>query len=158
MAPEVVPMKQGPNRNPKSTFLTRTIGGVQATIFSLTYLVTPGYMLSCMALPFVAPLGLKDVRLAAYMAPLLLSACFKTKHCPGIVKTLTSMLTYFDYEEVHETSDQEMLDHFAAGKKYILAAQPHGVISFTGMCSAVYAIDEFRKISKLLKKKVNYLQ
>jgi 2-acylglycerol O-acyltransferase 2 len=32
-------------------------------------------------------------------------------------------------------------------KKFILAATPHGVISFTGMCSAVYCIPQFRNIN-----------
>ena len=32
-------------------------------------------------------------------------------------------------------------------RKFILAATPHGVISFTGMCSAVYCIPQFRNIN-----------
>eukprot|EP00520_Triparma_pacifica_P007668 CAMPEP_0118667098 /NCGR_PEP_ID=MMETSP0785-20121206/19593_1 /TAXON_ID=91992 /ORGANISM="Bolidomonas pacifica, Strain CCMP 1866" /LENGTH=241 /DNA_ID=CAMNT_0006561505 /DNA_START=219 /DNA_END=944 /DNA_ORIENTATION=+ len=56
------------------------------------------------------------------------------------------MCGYFNYSEIREYSDSSRSADFKNGKSYILAAQPHGVISFCGMCSASYCIDEFRLI------------
>jgi hypothetical protein len=49
---------------------------------------------------------------------------------------LRPMLDYFDYEEIHIDEDniRKQIDQ---GKSFLFAAQPHGVLSYTGMCSAV---------------------
>lgn len=52
---------------------------------------------------------------------------------------MTPILDYFDYEEIVERSPVDVRAKMLAGKNYILAVQPHGVISFGGICSAVYA-------------------
>ena len=140
-----IPTFEPPSRNPPTTPLSSFLGLLQSSVFSLSYLFAPVYLLS--ALPVALLYGRSHVFLvAAYVSPLLLSAAIPPIHSPGVVKRLTAMLTYFDYEEIHEISDAAMLAHFATGKSFVLAAQPHGVISFTGMCSAVYCVDEFRKI------------
>jgi len=71
------------------------------------------------------------------------------------------MLDYFSYEEVLETSNQELYELFnknhrdkksdeggtgGGGPKFILALQPHGVISFTSMCAWITCPPEMRGI------------
>jgi hypothetical protein len=62
---------------------------------------------------------------------------------PWIVKRLTPMLNYFQYEQVIETKPIDVRANMRNGKNYIIAQQPHGVISFCGLCSAIDAYDEF---------------
>jgi len=59
---------------------------------------------------------------------------------------MTSMLDYFQYEEVLEISNDECIKLANSGKKFILAFQPHGVISFCSLCSWVNAPPELRCI------------
>jgi hypothetical protein len=47
------------------------------------------------------------------------------------------MLDYFDFEAIHCDEDN-IRKQMADGKSFLFAAQPHGVLSYTGMCSAVY--------------------
>jgi len=56
------------------------------------------------------------------------------------------MLDYFDYEEAFEITDDELRERGAEGKRYIIATQPHGVISFVGLCAWVNAPDDLRYI------------
>ncbi len=125
---------------PEASAPVKFVGMLIATCFSLVYLVTPFYMVYCLY---------KLVTLSPNLicVPLVLSVIIPTHHSPWAVSNLLGpMLPYFDYTEIRETSDEDMLKHFSSGKSFILAAVPHGVISFTGMCSAVYCIPEFRKI------------
>ena len=57
---------------------------------------------------------------------------------------MTPMLDYFDYEEVLETSNDEAIELSKSGKKFLLAMQPHGVISFVSLCSWIKAPIELR--------------
>jgi 2-acylglycerol O-acyltransferase 2 len=54
------------------------------------------------------------------------------------------MLDYFQYEQIIETSPVDVRANMRNGKSYILAAQPHGVVSLCGICSAIYADKEFQ--------------
>ncbi|GFH52178.1 hypothetical protein CTEN210_08654 [Chaetoceros tenuissimus] len=56
------------------------------------------------------------------------------------------MLDYFDYEEVLETSNDDCRKLLKEGKKFILAFQPHGVVSFCSLCSWINAPVDIRQI------------
>ncbi|GMH52604.1 hypothetical protein TrRE_jg10319, partial [Triparma retinervis] len=112
---------------------------VQSTAFASTYLFTLPYSIYSIY-------SLYNRRVVPAV-PFLLSCVFPAIHSPWFTKNLLGpMCGYFSYSEIRETSDEELSKHFKTGKSYILAAQPHGVISFCGMCSANYCIDEFRQI------------
>jgi 2-acylglycerol O-acyltransferase 2 len=63
---------------------------------------------------------------------------------PFLAKYMTSMLDYFDYEEVLEISNDECIKLVDSGRNFILALQPHGVISFCSLCLWVNAPPELR--------------
>lgn len=48
------------------------------------------------------------------------------------------MLDYFDFEVIHLDEKNVRNEIMNNGKNYIFAAQPHGVLSFVGMCAAVH--------------------
>ena len=126
--------------------ITSFIGFFLGSCFTLIYFVAPFYVFTAVALPvFVQKLGWSLI--AKVWAPIVLSVVLPTLHAPNFVQyVLPPMLTFFNYDEIHETSDDEMLQYFGEGKSCILVAQPHGVLSLTGICSATYCIPEFRKI------------
>jgi len=112
------------------------IGGVMATCFSMVYFVTPFYMLSCLAFAFV----ISWKHALVYAAPLIVSAILPPMGSPMVLRLLTPMLNYFEYEEIHETNGFENI--IDKGINYLLIVQPHGAISFAGICSAVNARQE----------------
>ena len=57
------------------------------------------------------------------------------------------MLRYFDYHEEFEYTDDELRRDAKKGKRYIIAMQPHGVISYVGLCSWIKAPADFRRIN-----------
>lgn len=121
------------------------LGMAVASVFSLVYLVAPSYILtSLLALLLQYP-----TRNAAilYALPMLLSAAIPSFGAPSLAPLLSPMLDYFDYREEFETSDEEFRELAnKKGKRFIVAVQPHGVISFVGLCSWVKAPPDFRRI------------
>eukprot|EP00551_Chaetoceros_affinis_P004369 CAMPEP_0203671074 /NCGR_PEP_ID=MMETSP0090-20130426/6979_1 /ASSEMBLY_ACC=CAM_ASM_001088 /TAXON_ID=426623 /ORGANISM="Chaetoceros affinis, Strain CCMP159" /LENGTH=427 /DNA_ID=CAMNT_0050536083 /DNA_START=47 /DNA_END=1330 /DNA_ORIENTATION=- len=115
-----------------------------SSIFSVVYLLTPVYNISavvllCMQYP--------TRRYAiAYAAPFLLSVIIPSTEMCFLAKYMTSMLDYFGYEEILEISNEETLKRVNSGQNYILAMQPHGVVSFCSLCSWVNTEPEFRRI------------
>lgn len=136
-------LKMATGRNKVSTL--RWIQGLSiASIFSVVYLLTPTYMLTAIvALCFQYP---SRNMAFLYAAPIFIST-FMTKCRPmlGLADYMRSMLDYFDYEEVMEISNEEIL-HLTntKQKKFILAMQPHGVISFVSLCSWINAPPSIR--------------
>lgn len=118
-------------------------GMMIASVFSLVYLFTPMYMLAsttCLLLRY--PSTTWSIAIAF---PMLLSILIKPITCPWIVQRLTPMLDYFQYEEIIEHKSVNARQELVKGRRnYILTVQPHGVISFGGLCSAVAAPPEFQ--------------
>jgi hypothetical protein len=65
---------------------------------------------------------------------------------PWLAHYMKPMLDYFDYEEVLEISNEDAIKLANSGQKFILAFQPHGVISFCSFCSWINAPPELRCI------------
>ena len=139
-----MPAKKVPysvHKAPPPTLMRSTVGFILATIFALTYLVTTPYILYSLYTLFnvcssLVVLGLTPTIFAygwmrvSSVFPFVLSALAPSIHSPFVTKHVTKfMIDYFQYSEIRETSDEELLRHFATGKSLILAAQPHGVIS-----------------------------
>eukprot|EP00563_Minutocellus_polymorphus_P003046 CAMPEP_0181046476 /NCGR_PEP_ID=MMETSP1070-20121207/14371_1 /TAXON_ID=265543 /ORGANISM="Minutocellus polymorphus, Strain NH13" /LENGTH=312 /DNA_ID=CAMNT_0023125093 /DNA_START=1 /DNA_END=939 /DNA_ORIENTATION=+ len=121
------------------------LGMCTASVFSLVYLVAPTYVLTAiLSLLFQYP-----TRHAAllYAAPMLMSAAIPSFGAPWMAPILKPMLSYFDYHEEFEYSDDELRRDAKNGKRYIISVQPHGVISFVGLCSWVRAPSDFRRIN-----------
>lgn len=124
-----------------------------ASIFTFTYILAPLYVLS--SLIFLICRYPSGNAAAIYALPLIASILTPAKGMPGVIGMFRPMLDYFDFENI--TEDKEILRaNLDKGKNYIFATQPHGVISFCGMCSAVHGEPKYRSIktaaaSSLLK-------
>lgn len=125
-------------------------GLVISSIFSLVYIISPIYIVSSLVV-LILQFPTRNVSFI-YSAPLLLSILIPSKGASWIADYLRPMLDYFDYEEILESSNQDLLELLnknkegSGGRKFILAMQPHGVISFTSLCSWVAAPPEFKVI------------
>mmetsp|Transcript_12749 Transcript_12749/g.23900 ORF Transcript_12749/g.23900 Transcript_12749/m.23900 type:complete len:319 (-) Transcript_12749:53-1009(-) len=113
-----------------------------SSIFSTVYLLTPLYIISAL----IAICLQYPCKHAAYLygAPLIISILTPSRQMLFLAKYMTSMVDYFDYEEVHEITNEECLKLANDGRKFILAFQPHGVISFCSFCSWINAPPELR--------------
>lgn len=116
------------------------LGLLQSSVFTLSYFLAPTYLLT--ALIMVVCRYPSFLAASIFAAPLIISAILPPMASPWLLKKLTPMLDYFEYEQIIETKPVDVRANMRAGKNYILAVQPHGVLSMTGMCSAVYAEDD----------------
>ena len=66
---------------------------------------------------------------------------------PWLADYMKPMLDYFDYEEVLEIPNDEAIKMSKNGKKFLIAMQPHGVISFVSLCSWINAPPEMRSVN-----------
>lgn len=110
------------------------VGMIVASIFSLAYIIAPLYMISSLILLVMYP-GVYSV---VYIIPLLFSAIIPVIQMPWLVKSdiVGCMRDYFNYEEILETSDDELLnEHNKLNRSVILTGLPHGVLSFGGLCA-----------------------
>mmetsp|Transcript_41327 Transcript_41327/g.125071 ORF Transcript_41327/g.125071 Transcript_41327/m.125071 type:complete len:173 (+) Transcript_41327:201-719(+) len=120
------------------------LGLCVASIFSLVYIVTPPYIISALAaLAFQYPSTKASV---IYACPLIFSVLTKATAAPRFAWLLSPMLDYFDYEEAFEIGNDEFRKDAKIGKRYMVVFQPHGVISFVGLCAWVSSPDDFRQI------------
>ena len=132
----------------KAPLHRRIIGGLAASTFSLAYIIGPVYIISAIVLLAVSP----TLKSLLYCVPLLLSALLPAYRIPGLLKSYPyqCMLDYFDYEEMFEFSDEELEklgDELGKKKRsVILAAQPHGVLSFGGICAGANARKKFENV------------
>lgn len=123
------------------------------SIFTLTYMLAPPYVLtSILALALRYPDGNKAF---IYAIPLIASILTPARGMPTVVGWLSPMLNYFKFESIIE-NEENLKANFVKGKNYIFACQPHGVVSFCGMCSSVNGDPKYRRIqtavaSSLLK-------
>ena len=83
------------------TAVDKFIGMAVSSVFSLCYILTPTWMLlSILMIVFQWP----SLNMALLFAsPILISAIIPSMASPYIVKRLTPMLNYFDYEQIIET-------------------------------------------------------
>jgi hypothetical protein len=63
---------------------------------------------------------------------------------PWILSCMTAVLDYFDYEQILEDKPVDVRNNMLKGKSYIIAAQPHGVVSLCGISSAIAADKDFQ--------------
>lgn len=121
------------------------IGGIVASLFTLAYILSPLYLILTLILtPFY---GLKSYLL---LIPILISAITPIIKLPWLVRhpIFKCILNYFQFESIFETTDDSLLKYLDELKKdgrggIILAAQPHGVLSFGGICAGSAADSRF---------------
>ena len=128
---------------PPVPFMRWCLGMFCGSIFTFTYLLAPPYVISSiLALALRYPDGNTSF---IYALPLILSILTPPRAMPTVVGWLSPMLDYFQFECI--TENEETLDaNLTKGKNYIFACQPHGVISFCGMCSSVYRDPKHRRV------------
>lgn len=119
------------------------VGLCMASCFSLVYYFAPFYLLSAMVVLF---LNWPNRPLAwLYVTPILVSAAMPARASPWLLERLAPMADYFEYEEIHEDSPRDVWTEIRQGKSnFLIVKQPHGVLSYTGMMSAVMAPPEIR--------------
>jgi Diacylglycerol acyltransferase len=126
----------------KSSNMRWFIGMCMACCFSMIYFIAPFYMLSSLVILLYF---YNRMWAWIYVSPMIISAMIPPIAMPSIIRCLSPMLDYFDYTEIHETSPIDVVEEIRTGRKnYLCIFQPHGVISFVGILSAVYAsVPEF---------------
>lgn len=112
---------------PKTSSLKWLHGLCLSSVFSLVYLLTPMYVLSSLILLCIQ-YPTRNIA-TIYAAPLIVSIILPSTAMPFLAMYMTSMLDYFEYEEILEISNEDALKLANSGKNYILAMQPHGVVS-----------------------------
>jgi hypothetical protein len=117
-----------------NTSTTRWLQGMAcSSMFTVTYMFGPMYILGSSTLLICRP-----SMFSFYVAsPMMLSALLPPFISPSIISLLRPMLDYFEYEQIIESSPVDVRQKIMDGEKYLMTAQPHGVISFCGICSAV---------------------
>lgn len=113
-----------------------------ASTFSLVYFIAPFYMATALCAVIFSFPSLPAAWL--YALPILISASIPPIASPFVIKLLSPMLDYFDYEQIHETSPVDVRLEIRNGKNYLCVFQPHGAISFVGICSAIAAPPEIQ--------------
>ena len=121
----------------KPSIMKYYLGMIVAATFSLVYFFAPMYILtSIIALAMQYPSRHASMM---YAAPLVLSILIPSKAMPSLGEPLKVMLHYFDYDEVHETSNEALRKAVNEdNKKFIFACQPHGVVRILHSFSIPY--------------------
>ncbi|KAL9180288.1 hypothetical protein ACHAXT_008258 [Thalassiosira profunda] len=109
------------------------LGMAVASTFSIAYLLIPTYLISATAALILRYPSTKAS--LVYALPMLLSIITPPRFSPLAIRVIRPLLSYFDYEEIH-TDEKNVRSSMAKGKRYLFAAQPHGVLTFVGMCAA----------------------
>mmetsp|Transcript_50758 Transcript_50758/g.77168 ORF Transcript_50758/g.77168 Transcript_50758/m.77168 type:complete len:325 (-) Transcript_50758:153-1127(-) len=130
------------NHGSESSPLRWWIGLALSSIFTLAYFLAPLYTLSSVLMLVCRWPSLPSA--VVFSLPLIISALIPPIASPWVLKNLAPMLDYFEYEQIIESSPVDVRANMINGKNYILAVQPHGVLSFCAICSAVYTDKEFQ--------------
>lgn len=128
---------------PPPTAVRRLVGLAMASVFTLAYVIAPTLMIvSALAILFQWP----SLHWALVIAsPVLISILVPPIPSPWILRRLSPMLDYFDFEQIIEERPVDVRGNMKNGtKSYIFASQPHGVVSLCGICSAVPADKDFQ--------------
>lgn len=119
------------------TAFDSVVGLLVASVFSTVYLLAPLYVIGQLIALVLAP---TSPVVWACAVPLLVSVAIPPTACPNLVQSAAfgCMLRYFSFEMRCEkgATTTEIEEHTAAGRHFVLAAQPHGIISYVGICSA----------------------
>eukprot|EP00522_Entomoneis_paludosa_P001680 CAMPEP_0172475038 /NCGR_PEP_ID=MMETSP1065-20121228/69665_1 /TAXON_ID=265537 /ORGANISM="Amphiprora paludosa, Strain CCMP125" /LENGTH=366 /DNA_ID=CAMNT_0013233231 /DNA_START=123 /DNA_END=1223 /DNA_ORIENTATION=+ len=120
------------------------MGMLQASCFSMVYFVVPLYLGS--AVGSVLWTHGQSRTAWAYATPLLISAVLPPVPVPFFISLLKPMLQYFDsYEQIIEVTPVDTIAQVLQGEKnYILAAQPHGVVTYNGILGSVASPPELQ--------------
>mmetsp|Transcript_35930 Transcript_35930/g.86732 ORF Transcript_35930/g.86732 Transcript_35930/m.86732 type:complete len:320 (-) Transcript_35930:171-1130(-) len=110
------------------------LGMTFASVFTIAYLLIPPYLLSATVAMIMRYPSTKSSIL--YASPMLISIITSPRSSILTLRLLRPMLDYFDLEAIH-LDEKNTRSQMANGKSYLFAAQPHGVLSFVGMCAAV---------------------
>ena len=110
------------------------LGMTISSIFSIAYLLIPIYLLSAIATLIMRYPSTNSSIL--YALPMLISIVIPPQPSRFVLRLLRPMLDYFDFESIH-LDEKNIRSNMANGTNYLFAAQPHGVLSFVGMCAAV---------------------
>lgn len=108
---------------------------VMISLFTMVYLITPFYLLTTLVLlVFQYP----SLSFALWFAsPLFLSALLPPVPFPGLLRSMTPILDYFEYEEIVEQPVYEAMTK--NGRNFLCVCQPHGALSITGIVYSVFA-------------------
>lgn len=116
--------------------LSWLLGMCIATIFSMAYLLIPIYLLTATACLLRYPTSSSSI---LYALPMLISILIPPRSSLLALQLIHPMLSYFDFESIyHLDSESTIRTSMNNGTSYIFAAQPHGVLSYVGMCAATY--------------------
>lgn len=77
--------------------------------------------------------------------PMILSILTPSFASPKIVSYLAPMCDYFQFEVIEEDAEN-VLQSMEQGKNYIFGIQPHGVISYGGICSAIAFDQKYMRV------------
>ncbi|CAM9131828.1 unnamed protein product [Chrysoparadoxa australica] len=115
--------------------LERLAGMSAIAVFSLCYYYSTIYIIAIVVLLVYSPL---DRRVWLFCTPMILSVLLPPMAAPRLFNNwfFKSALRYHEYEEVLETTEEE-LEKLQKKKKFIHAIQPHGVLSVVGICTAI---------------------
>ena len=108
-------------------------GCLCSSVFTLTYMFGPIYVLASGAFFIWQPSSFSF----CITFPVLISSVLPPFTSPYLVSLLAPMLDYFEYEQIIERSPVDTKRNILNGKTYLIPAQPHGVLSFCGICSAI---------------------
>ncbi|KAL3784967.1 hypothetical protein ACHAW5_010419 [Stephanodiscus triporus] len=111
------------------------LGMAVASTFSLAYLLVPIYLLTA-----IFALASRHPNALVYSIPIFVSMFVPPKFSRRALTLARPMLDYFDFESLHLSNDDDNDndDGNRGGRRgRILAAQPHGVLTFVAMCEAV---------------------
>ena len=130
------------------------VGMAIATAFALAYILAPIYIFAVLGLFALQP---KSMSTYIFATPLLISAILPPIKAKNLLHSywVKCILDYFDYEEVFEVDDDTLLKMIEDRKKkvgggcgsFIFAGQPHGVLSFGGICAGINADSRFNDIA-----------
>lgn len=118
-------------------------GMAVATCFTIAYLLIPAYLLSAtVALILRYPTTKSSIY---YALPMIISIIIPPIPSRLALRMIRPMLDYFDFEEIH-MDETNVRTNMANGTNYLFAAQPHGVLSFVGMCAACSKPDDVENV------------
>lgn len=110
------------------------LGMLIASCFSFMYFLAPLYVISCLLCWYYY----SYLFALYYSIPFILSSMLPPIAFPSLLCYLQPICDYFDYEEIHELKPIPVHEEIFGPhrKQYLCILQPHGVISFGGICSA----------------------
>lgn len=122
---------------------------IAASVFSFAYILAPVYMISSL-LFLLFFFGKYSI---LYAVPLFISIIVPPIQMTWLLKTkfFSAMCDYFDYEEIFEISDEDMVkkaaEFKAAKRSFIFTGTPHGILSYGGMCAGCKADKRFNLVT-----------